>query len=82
MINLGTKENTKEVKVGATLKDKIKERLVKRLHEYADVFAWSYQDMPGLDTDIFIHKLPLKPECPPVKQKLRKTRPGMSLKII
>ncbi|XP_050875865.1 uncharacterized protein LOC127079525, partial [Lathyrus oleraceus] len=51
------------------------------LHEYVDVFAWSYQDMPGLDTDIVVHKLPLQPDCPPVKQKLRRTRPDMALKI-
>ena len=28
-----------------------------------------------------MHKCPLKPECPPVKQKLRRTRPDMALKI-
>ncbi|XP_050890365.1 uncharacterized protein LOC127095765 [Lathyrus oleraceus] len=38
-------------------------------------------DMPGLDTDIVEHKLPLQPDCPPVKQKLRRTRPDMALKI-
>ncbi|XP_050877297.1 uncharacterized protein LOC127081051, partial [Lathyrus oleraceus] len=59
----------------------IKERLIKLLHEYVDVFAWSYQDMPGLDTDIVVHKLPLQPDCPPVKQKLRRARPDMALKI-
>lgn len=37
--------------------------------------------MPGLDTDIVIHKLPLKPECSLVKQKLRRTRSDMSLRI-
>lgn len=36
--------------------------------------------MPGLDTNIVIHKQPLKPEYPPVKRKLRRTRPDMSLK--
>lgn len=61
MINLETKENRKEVKVDNALDDKIKERLVKLLHEYADVFTWPYQDMPGLDTHIVVHKLPLKP---------------------
>jgi len=35
--------------------------LVHFLKEYADVFAWSFQDMPGLDTDIVVHELPLKP---------------------
>ncbi|KAI5403445.1 hypothetical protein KIW84_050858 [Lathyrus oleraceus] len=41
----------------------------------------SYQDMPGLDTDIVVHKLPLRSDCPPVKQKLRRTRPDMAMKI-
>ncbi|XP_027337884.1 uncharacterized protein LOC113851562 [Abrus precatorius] len=46
-----------------------------------DVFAWSYQDMLFLDVDIIEHKLPLKPECFPVKQKLRRMGLEMSLKI-
>ncbi|KAG2394489.1 RNA-directed DNA polymerase-like protein [Vigna angularis] len=37
-------------------------------------------DMPGLDTDIVQHKLPLKQECLPVKQRLRRMKPEMSLK--
>ena len=81
VINLGTEENKKEVKVGASLKDEVKKRLIEILPEYSDVFAWSYQDMPGLYTNIVVHKLPLRPECPPVKKKLRRTRPYMSLKI-
>jgi hypothetical protein len=81
VINLGTDEDWKEVKVGASLKDDVKRKLIDLLQEYVDVFAWSYQDMPGLDTDIVVHKLPLKPECPPVKQKMRRTTPDMALKI-
>ena len=66
-VNLGSEENVKEVKIGALLSPTVKEQLISLLKEYVDVFAWSYQDMPGLDTDIVEHKLPLKPECPPVK---------------
>ena len=80
-VNLGSEENVKEVKIGALLSPQIKEQLISLLKEYVDVFAWSYQDMPGLDTDIVEHKLPLKPECPPVKQKLRRTHPDMAVKI-
>uniref|UniRef100_A0A2N9HVA1 Uncharacterized protein n=1 Tax=Fagus sylvatica TaxID=28930 RepID=A0A2N9HVA1_FAGSY len=40
-----------------------------------------YQDMPGLDTDIVVHKIPLKPECKPVKQALRRMKPEVILKI-
>lgn len=46
VINIGTKENRKDVKVSAALDDKIKERLIVLLHNYAYVFIWSYQDMP------------------------------------
>ena len=51
------------------------------LHEYVDIFAWSYEDMLGLDTNIVMHKLPLREECSSVKQKLRRTHPEMSKKI-
>ncbi|XP_073223495.1 uncharacterized protein [Cicer arietinum] len=39
------------------------------------------KDMPGLDTSIVEHRLPLKPDSSPVKQKLRRMKPDMSLKI-
>lgn len=55
--------------------------MVKLLREYMDVFAWSYQGMPNLDTDIMVHHLPLKEDCPLVKQKLRRTRLNMAIII-
>lgn len=51
------------------------------LQEFTDIFAWSYQDIPGMDADIVLHMLPLKEECLPVKQKLQRTCPDMSKKI-
>ena len=81
VINLGTEEQVREVKIGAALEDSVKSRLIYLLREYSDIFAWSYEDMPGLDTDIVVHHLPLKEDSPPVKQKLRRNRPDMSEKI-
>lgn len=81
MINFGSEEDKKEVKIGVLLVQVVKERMVELLKEYVDVFSWSYQDMLGLDTDIMEHKLSLKPECPPVKQKLRRTHPDMAVNI-
>ncbi|KAA3472703.1 RNA-directed DNA polymerase (Reverse transcriptase), Ribonuclease H [Gossypium australe] len=49
--------------------------------EKKDVFAWSYQDMPGLSTNIVVHRLPIKEECKLVQQKLRKMRPDVLLEI-
>ena len=55
--------------------------MIELLQDYSDVFAWSYQDMPGLDTDIVVHWLPLREKCISVKQKLRRVKPEMLLKI-
>ena len=66
-INLGTEEERREVKIGTTLSPTIREKLIDLLREYSDVFVWSYQDMPGLDIDIMIHRLSLREECAPVK---------------
>ena len=78
---MGSEEETKEVKIGALLHPYVKSRLIDLLKEYMDIFAWSYQDIPGLDTDIVEHHLPLKPECPPTKQKLQRSHPNMEVKI-
>ena len=78
---MGTEKEKKEVKIGTTLSSAIRKELIDLLQDYNDVFAWSYQDMPGLDTDIVVHRLPLREECMPVKQKLRRVKPEMLLKI-
>ena len=80
-LNLGTEEDKREVKVGANLEPSVKERLIQLLHEYVEVFAWSYEDISGLDADIVVHRLPTKEDCPPVKQKVHRMRPDMSEKI-
>ena len=59
----------------------MKDELIVLLREYRNIFAWSYQDMPGLDTDIVVHQITLKPECKPVKQVLRRMKLETILKI-
>uniref|UniRef100_A0A2N9HFP0 Uncharacterized protein n=1 Tax=Fagus sylvatica TaxID=28930 RepID=A0A2N9HFP0_FAGSY len=74
-------EEPREVKIGTRSTTEQKEALIALLREFHEIFAWSYQDMPGLDTDIVVHKIPLKPECKPVKQALRRMKPEVILKI-
>ena len=69
------------MKIETTLSPATRKELISLLREYSDVFAWSYQDMPGLDTDIMVHRLPLREECALIKQKLRRVKPEMLLKI-
>ena len=59
-VNLGTKKDRKEVKIGANLEPSVKQRLVQMLRDYVEIFAWSYKYMPGLDTVIMVHRLPTK----------------------
>lgn len=67
VVNLGTEEEVKEARIVAALQEDVKEKLVKLLQEYMDVFAWSYRDITGIDTDIVEHILPLKVDFPLVK---------------
>jgi len=81
IINLVTDEDKKEIKIGTLLDVNIKKIVIELLRNYADIFAWLYKDMPGLVPEVVEHRLPLKPECPLLKQKLRRSHPDMALKI-
>ena len=48
-----------------------RDSLIQLLRSYLDGFAWSYEDMLGLDPSIVQHRLPLLPHARLVKQKLR-----------
>jgi hypothetical protein len=78
---LGTLENPKEVKIGSTLSLEEQEELTKLLKEFPEVFAWSYEDMPRIDSDIVQHRIPTLPEVKLVKQKLCCLKPEWMLKI-
>jgi dsDNA-binding SOS-regulon protein len=58
-------------KIGANLPPKMKESLVQFLKSNKDVFAWSHEDMPGINPSIISHKLNVDPSLRPVKQKRR-----------
>uniref|UniRef100_A0A2N9GM44 Integrase catalytic domain-containing protein n=1 Tax=Fagus sylvatica TaxID=28930 RepID=A0A2N9GM44_FAGSY len=53
-------EEPREVKIGTRCATEQKEALIALLREFHEIFAWSYQDMPGLDTDIVVHKIPFE----------------------
>ncbi|KAG8480467.1 hypothetical protein CXB51_024656 [Gossypium anomalum] len=76
-----TLDEGKVVKIGTCIAEETKRDLVELLREFKDVFAWSYQDMPGLSPDIAVHYLPIREYCKPVQQKLRRMRPDIVLKI-
>ena len=69
------------IQVGNTLTTFEKNALVALLIEFKKVFAWSYKDMPRIDTDTVQHCIPTDPTMKPVKQKLRRMKPEWTLKI-
>ena len=74
-INLGIVETSKEIRIGTHLTYYQKAELIELLRAYLDVFAWSYNEMPGLNTLIVEHRLPIDPAIRAIKQKLRRLRP-------
>jgi hypothetical protein len=73
--NLGTKEEPKYVKLSSNFSKEQRAEYVKILKEVADVFAWKYEYLRTYDTNIIEHKIPLKEETKPFRQKLRQINP-------
>ena len=51
-VNVGTEKDPRLVQIGSTLSSEEREHLVALLKDFKDVFAWSYEDMPGIDPEI------------------------------
>ncbi|KAL5566135.1 hypothetical protein UlMin_029299 [Ulmus minor] len=64
-------EPGKTCKIGSALTGQFKEDLIIFLREHRDVFAWSHEDMPGIDPNVIVHRLNIDPNFKPIKQKRR-----------
>ena len=58
-IDFGVPDQPREIKIGSFLYPDERSKLIDVLRSYLDVFAWSYEDMPGLDPTIVQHHLPI-----------------------
>ena len=68
--NISLDENNPErTKVGMDLVEKTKQDLVHFLKKSIDVFAWSHEDMPGIDPSIITYHLNVSPLSPDDKRK-------------
>ena len=54
-----------------------REELIVLIREYIVVFAWNYEDMLGLDPQLAMHRLNIKPNAKPVKQQQRRFCPNI-----
>ena len=74
-VDFGIEDQPRALKIGSPISMDERDRLIHLLRSYLDVFAWSYEDMSGLDLFIIQHHLPILPHVRPVKQKLRRLHP-------
>ena len=56
-------------KIGTLANPAIRQELITFLRSNRDVFAWSHDDMPGIDPSVMVHRLNVSPSFPPVRQK-------------
>ena len=71
VINLSDNPETQRpISISASLSAKKRTSLVKLLKEYQDVFAWQYDEMPGLDPGLVAHALNMEPRTRPVVQPM------------
>ena len=67
IVDFGIADQPRELKIGLDLSTDERDGLTWLLRSYLDVFAWSYEDMSGLDPSIVQHHLPLLPHVKLVK---------------
>lgn len=63
------------MKIGSGLTQEVREELIKFLTKNKDTFAWTAEDMPGIDPSIISHELHVDPSFKHIKQKRRKLGP-------
>ncbi|KAK1548029.1 hypothetical protein Q3G72_009862 [Acer saccharum] len=68
-LNLGSDDDPKLVRIGKALSTSEKQAFTSFLKDRVQSFAFSYEDMPGLDSNLVEHKLPIKPGAQPVKAR-------------
>jgi ribonuclease HI len=75
--NIGTEEKPRIVKLSKSLPPEQKLKYIELFKEYSDVFAWGYEDLKSYDTIIIQHRIPIKEDQKPFRQKLRRINPKL-----
>ncbi|KAL0294377.1 UNVERIFIED_CONTAM: Transposon Tf2-12 polyprotein [Sesamum calycinum] len=76
-VNIYDIENPRPIYISASLTQEEEGTYIALLHEFKDVFAWSYKEIPGLDPKVVVHHLSIKKGACPVKQGQHRFRPEL-----
>ena len=74
-------EESKPLFIRKNLTREQRSMLLKLLKEFKEVFAWSYEQMPGLDESLVTHELHISLGSKPIKQSARVFRPEIEIQI-
>ncbi|KAL0440573.1 UNVERIFIED_CONTAM: hypothetical protein Slati_2540300 [Sesamum latifolium] len=74
-IQLVPGEPDKTTKIGSQLSPTLAGQLTTFLEQNADIFAWTANDLIGIDPSVIVHSLNVDPTYPSVKQKKRRFGP-------
>ena len=66
-------DTNKYFRIGSSMEDCDKIKMLLFLIQNVDVFAWSPYEVPGVDPKFIVHKFNVDPSFPHKKQKLRKS---------
>ena len=66
-ISLDEDNPKKSTRIGANLEGKIKKDLIHFLRENIDVFAWSHEDISGINPSVITHCLNVHPSSKPMQ---------------
>ncbi|XP_012842286.1 PREDICTED: uncharacterized protein LOC105962516 [Erythranthe guttata] len=61
----------KQTRISKDLEPPLRDELIALLRSNEDIFAWQPSDLTGISPRTAVHRLNLRPECRPVKQKRR-----------
>uniref|UniRef100_A0A2N9ICY4 Uncharacterized protein n=1 Tax=Fagus sylvatica TaxID=28930 RepID=A0A2N9ICY4_FAGSY len=80
-IVLDDEKPSKTTSIGTKMDKTIREAMISFLKSNLDVFAWTHDDMPGIDPATICHKLNVDPSIRPIKQKRRVFAPDRNQAI-
>ena len=80
-VNLGTGEEARPVHVAKEMSPEDKSAMITLLKEFRDVFAWSYEDMRGLDPQLYQHQIHLSKDAKPVAQRRYRMNPNYAARV-
>ena len=70
-IPLDSSDPGRTTKIGTLANPTIHQELITFLRGNRGVFAWSHEDMPGIDPSVMVHRLNVSLAFPLVRQKKR-----------